>query len=469
MTRDKASPESRRKTGMRMLLALLFLLFPASAFCQQNTSRVVPLFPPVTSTTSTKGEQAFPGAPVQMSGMFNGVPIAVHVLADGTLATSGGTPQQWCLPCTPVGGKADNGTTVALKVDANGNVQISGTPILLQTNGTNNGSQNQLNLVAGSGLTITDNRRGSITISGTGNPAGPTNSVQTNNGSGGLAGSSLFQYSPESGLALSSDPTTAILLMNIGKSPTTDDSSPVMQLSYDASGSSDFSRVTGIYVSAASSTSGTVSDITALTTLVAGAFGKGHTTHSSGIAVGSANFEGGGADSALNEGILVADQHGPNITAGYAIHIAGQSSGGVYIGMDGASSGTASIGVAASAGTPNPLNLPTTTLAANNCLASDGGNPQQLFGLPCAPVTNHSGTAAASPHIVQDTATLSSGTITVTLTGTAAFTSATTFTCSANDVTTPGNIVTCAQTDGSHITLAASGASDVVVYTLTGH
>lgn len=44
----------------------------------------------------------------------------------------------------------------------------SGSSITLQTNGTNNGSQSLLNLVAGSNITIVDNGSGSITISATG-------------------------------------------------------------------------------------------------------------------------------------------------------------------------------------------------------------------------------------------------------------------------------------------------------------
>lgn len=52
----------------------------------------------------------------------------------------------------------------------------------------------------------------------------------------------------------------------------------------------------------------------------------------------------------------------------------------------GSSSGSATVQVAAAAGTPNPLQLPTTTGTAGQALVTDGGNPQQLSWSTVSPV-----------------------------------------------------------------------------------
>jgi hypothetical protein len=61
-------------------------------------------------------------------------------------------------------------------------------------------------------------------------------------------------------------------------------------------------------------------------------------------------------------------------------HIAGQSTAAFNAPLTllGSTSGSASIGVAAAAGTPNQINLPTTTGTAGQVLTTDGMNPQQL-------------------------------------------------------------------------------------------
>jgi hypothetical protein len=68
---------------------------------------------------------------------------------------------------------------------------IASTPLLLETNGTKNGSQQILNLIAGTGTTITDGGTGGVTIASTGGvvPAGATvadlpASTMSNNGAG---------------------------------------------------------------------------------------------------------------------------------------------------------------------------------------------------------------------------------------------------------------------------------------------
>ena len=71
-----------------------------------------------------------------------------------------------------------------------------GSGILLQTNGTNNGSQVKLNLAAGSNVTITDNGTGTDTISASGSggattPAGSINAPQYNLDNTNFAGVTL--------------------------------------------------------------------------------------------------------------------------------------------------------------------------------------------------------------------------------------------------------------------------------------
>jgi len=62
-------------------------------------------------------------------------------------------------------------------------------------------------------------------------------------------------------------------------------------------------------------------------------------------------------------------------------HSAGQT---IY---DGASSGSAALGAASVAGTPNRINLPTITGTNGQCLQTDGANPQQTSWGTCAAIT----------------------------------------------------------------------------------
>ncbi len=89
-----------------------------------------------------------------------------------------------------------------------------------------------------------------------------------------------------------------------------------------------------------------------------------------------------------------------------------------------------------------------------------GGNTVQ------APIYNSTGTIQNIAHIVQDTVTLSGGTATVTLTGSAVFSSASSYTCVAIDETGT-NAVKVTQTSGSSITFTGTG-TDVIRYICIG-
>ena len=83
-----------------------------------------------------------------------------------------------------------------------------------------------------------------------------------------------------------------------------------------------------------------------------------------------------------------------------------------------------------------------------------------------APIYNSTGTIQNIAHIVQDTVTLAGGTATVTLTGSAVFTNATSYTCVAIDETGT-NAVKVTQTSGSSITFTGTG-TDVIRYICIG-
>lgn len=84
-----------------------------------------------------------------------------------------------------------------------------------------------------------------------------------------------------------------------------------------------------------------------------------------------------------------------------------------------------------------------------------------------APVYNAAGTRQNAAHIVQDTVTLVSGTKTVTLSGSAAFTSATSYSCVAVDETAAA-AVKVTQTSGTSITFTGTG-TDVVRFIAVGN
>lgn len=104
-------------------------------------------------------------------------------------------------------------------------------------------------------------------------------------------------------------------------------------------------------------------------------------------------------------------------------------------------------------------------------LQNNGGaivNIPTIAGTFPAGVYNANGTVqTATPHIVQDTATLAAGTVTVTLTGSAVFTSATSYTCTADDDTSIA-ATKVLQNSGSSITIQGTG-TDVVRFICVGN
>jgi len=88
--------------------------------------------------------------------------------------------------------------------------------------------------------------------------------------------------------------------------------------------------------------------------------------------------------------------------------------------------------------------------------------------LPGSLMVTAAGVYQGGGHTVNGTGALASGTATITLTGGAPFTSATSVFCAANDNTTPANAVTCTKNSGSSFTFAGTGA-DGFTYSLTGN
>ena len=80
----------------------------------------------------------------------------------------------------------------------------------------------------------------------------------------------------------------------------------------------------------------------------------------------------------------------------------------------------------------------------------------------------HTGTVLSASHTVQDTGTLSGGTLAVTLSGLAVFTSNATYNCKATDRTTPANSVLPTLTSGTSITFNGT-STDAFNYTCWGN
>lgn len=99
------------------------------------------------------------------------------------------------------------------------------------------------------------------------------------------------------------------------------------------------------------------------------------------------------------------------------------------------------------------------TANSNGNISSTGTGVMPLFGATGTPVN--------APHMVQGTATLSSGAATVTLSGSAVFTSSSSYACTAND-TTAAAPVKVSQTSGTSITFAGTG-TDVVQFMCAGN
>lgn len=81
-------------------------------------------------------------------------------------------------------------------------------------------------------------------------------------------------------------------------------------------------------------------------------------------------------------------------------------------------------------------------------------------GTGAMPLYSTTGTGVNAPHMVQGTVALASGSATVTLSGSAVFSSASTYTCTAND-TTAANAVKVSQSSGTSITFTGTGTDSV--------
>lgn len=101
-----------------------------------------------------------------------------------------------------------------------------------------------------------------------------------------------------------------------------------------------------------------------------------------------------------------------------------------------------------------PLTIASTTPVAN---------------LTTVPTTyNAAGTQQTGVHIVKDSGTLSGGTLVVTLTGSAAFTSSSTYSCAANDDTSGVTAITVVYTSGTSVTFNGT-TSDAFRYVCVGN
>nr|WP_254214914.1 hypothetical protein [Burkholderia multivorans] len=81
-------------------------------------------------------------------------------------------------------------------------------------------------------------------------------------------------------------------------------------------------------------------------------------------------------------------------------------------------------------------------------------------GTGAMPLYGTTGTTVSAPHMVQGAISLASGAATVTLSGAAAFSSSSSYTCTAND-TTAANAVKVSQGSGTAITFAGTGTDSV--------
>jgi hypothetical protein len=129
----------------------------------------------------------------------------------------------------------------------------------------------------------------------------------------------------------------------------------------------------------------------------------------------------------------------------------------------GSSSGSAKIQAAPVQGTPNPLNLPTTTATLGQFLESNGANPQvtswATTGVQCGTIAANAAcgnTLTALEHCISGIATLGGGTSTITGIS-PAFTSAASWTIVANDKTTPADNVIGVPASGSTATFTGNG------------
>lgn len=206
-----------------------------------------------------------------------------------------------------------------LSVQTVNNTQtIINNTIALKTNGVNNPVQNQLNLVAGANITLTPSG-GTVTIAATGGggggtPGGVTTNIQVNS-SGTFYGDNTFTWDHVTGSLFALGTAVGAVVLAVGTS----------QL--------DYINIDG------------------------------------GTAILSAREPGATASVVADNGVAIATNTG-------SISIGGP--GGVTgITLRGFSSGLCVIGPASVAGTPNRINLPTTTGTSGQVLTTDGANPQQ--------------------------------------------------------------------------------------------
>lgn len=148
------------------------------------------------------------------------------------------------------------------------------------------------------------------------------------------------------------------------------------------------------------------------------------------------------------------------------------------IDLFGSTSGHAGISVAAAAGTPNTMQLPTTTASAttsgvSQAVVSDGGSPQQLSYQWHAPVMNASGTVQTAAKVVIGSGSLVSGTpstLAVTLTGNAVFTNSGSYVVTVTNNTTATNGLKITQASGSSFTITGPNTvTDTVSYVAAGN
>lgn len=145
--------------------------------------------------------------------------------------------------------------------------------------------------------------------------------------------------------------------------------------------------------------------------------------------------------------------------------------------FNGSTSGSAQIGVAAVAGTPNKINLPIATGAAGAVLQTDGANPQQAsWVLPtrpfdCGTTSTCANTALTNFHIIIGQATLVSGTpSTVTVTGISpTFTSSSSYRCVCNNQTVANSCIAVPATGTSVTITGPNTVTDTVVYQCMGN
>lgn len=108
----------------------------------------------------------------------------------------------------------------------------------------------------------------------------------------------------------------------------------------------------------------------------------------------------------------------------------------------------------------------TAALAFSGSTSAFTGNVSAT-GTGAMPLYSTSGVGVNAPHMVQGAVALSSGSATVTLSGSAVFSSTSTYTCTAND-TTAANAVKVSQSSGTSITFTGTG-TDSVQFICTGN